>query len=146
MSPPGVAAFERGFENRHDAQVGLRHRVRHSCLSAGTQSNHANPSRPLVCGRPRAIISELIRPSLEYSPPWRPSSIRASRVTSGNLPFVGRLMRRTTGSSARFAAAEGSSLNELVKSPCLFIAADDEDLRLQILERFFKDIRERLSN
>ena len=47
---------------------------------------------------------------------------------------------------ARFAAAEGSSLNELVKSPCLFIAADDEDLRLQILERFFKDIRERLSN
>jgi hypothetical protein len=31
---------------------------------------------------------------------------------------------------------------------CLFIAAliDDEDLRLQILERFFKDIRKRLSN
>jgi len=31
---------------------------------------------------------------------------------------------------------------------CLFISAlvDDEDLRLQILERFFKDIRKRLSN
>ena len=31
---------------------------------------------------------------------------------------------------------------------CLFIAAliDDEDLRLQIIERFFKDIRKRLSN
>ena len=31
---------------------------------------------------------------------------------------------------------------------CLFVSAliDDEDLRLQILERFFKDIRKRLSN
>jgi hypothetical protein len=31
---------------------------------------------------------------------------------------------------------------------CMFIAAliDDEDLRLQIIERFFKDIRKRLSN
>ena len=31
---------------------------------------------------------------------------------------------------------------------CLFISAlvDNEDLRLQILERFFKDIRKRLSN
>jgi len=31
---------------------------------------------------------------------------------------------------------------------CLFIAAliDDEDLRLQIIERFFKDIRKRVSN
>ena len=31
---------------------------------------------------------------------------------------------------------------------CLFISAliDDEDLRLQIIERFFKDIRKRLSN
>jgi len=31
---------------------------------------------------------------------------------------------------------------------CQFIAAliDDEDLRLQIIERFFKDIRKRVSN
>jgi len=31
---------------------------------------------------------------------------------------------------------------------CLFIGAliDDEDLRLQLLERFFKDMRKRLSN
>ena len=31
---------------------------------------------------------------------------------------------------------------------CLFIAAliDDDDLRLQIIERFFKDIRKRVSN
>ena len=31
---------------------------------------------------------------------------------------------------------------------CLFLSAlmDNEDLRLQILERFFKDIRKRLSN
>ena len=31
---------------------------------------------------------------------------------------------------------------------CLFIAAliDDDDLRLQIIERFFKDMRKRLSN
>ena len=31
---------------------------------------------------------------------------------------------------------------------CLFIAAliDDEDLRLQIIERFFKDVRKRVSH
>jgi hypothetical protein len=31
---------------------------------------------------------------------------------------------------------------------CLFIAAliDDDDLRLQIIERFFKDVRKRLSH
>jgi len=31
---------------------------------------------------------------------------------------------------------------------CLFITAliDDEDLRLQIIERFFKDMRKRLTN